>query len=42
MKTLIKGIPLLLVLIVISSCGSEDSRIKTDIKIPVSVVNIKP
>ncbi len=42
MKNLIKGIPLLLVLIVLSSCSSEDSSIKTDIKIPVSVASIKP
>jgi membrane fusion protein (multidrug efflux system) len=41
MKKLIKGIPLLLVLIVLSSCSSEDSSIKTDIKIPVSVISIK-
>jgi RND family efflux transporter MFP subunit len=40
MKKLIKGIPLLLVF-VLSSCGSEDSSIKTEIKIPVSVVSIK-
>jgi membrane fusion protein, multidrug efflux system len=51
MKKLIKGIVLpptcrgilsLLVLIIISSCNPEDSGIKTDIKIPVSVVSIKP
>jgi membrane fusion protein, multidrug efflux system len=32
----------LLVLIAISSCNPEDSNIKTEIKIPVSVVTIKP
>lgn len=50
MKKLIKGISSptrqallsLLLLIVISSCNPEDSRIKTEIKIPVSVVSIKP
>ena len=42
MKKLIKGILSLLVLIVISSCNPEDSSIKTEIKIPVSVVSIKP
>lgn len=50
MKKLIKdivpttcgGILPLLVLIVISSCNPEDSSIKTEIKIPVSVVTIKP
>jgi membrane fusion protein, multidrug efflux system len=50
MKTLIKGhIPTylrgilpLLALIVICSCSPEDSSIKTEIKIPVSVVSIKP
>jgi len=47
MKKLIKDIfpatclPLLM-LIVISSCNPEDSSIKTEIKIPVSVVTIKP
>jgi membrane fusion protein, multidrug efflux system len=48
MKTLIKGsivcqgfLPLL-VLLVITSCNPEDSSIKTEIKIPVSVVSIKP
>jgi membrane fusion protein, multidrug efflux system len=29
-------------LIVISSCNPDDSRIKTEIKIPVSVVSVKP
>jgi RND family efflux transporter MFP subunit len=42
MKKLIKGALPLLVLIVISSCNPEDSSIKTEIKIPVSVVSIKP
>jgi membrane fusion protein, multidrug efflux system len=48
MKKLIKGsrvclgILPLLVLIAISSCNPEDSSIKTEIKIPVSVVSIKP
>jgi membrane fusion protein, multidrug efflux system len=48
MKKLIKGSTIcqeilpLLVLIAISSCNPEDSSIKTEIKIPVSVVSIKP
>ncbi len=43
MKMLIKGIlPLLMLTIIISSCNPEDSSIKTEIKIPVSVVSIKP
>src|SRR5688572_12107289 len=47
MKKLIKGIVCqgilpLLVLTVISSCNPDDSNIKTEIKIPVSVVSIKP
>jgi membrane fusion protein, multidrug efflux system len=42
MKKLIKEILPLLILVIISSCNSEDSNIKTDIKIPVSVVSIKP
>src|SRR5688572_24883734 len=42
MKTMIKEILPLLVLIVLSSCGAEDSNIKTEINIPVSVVSIKP
>lgn len=43
MKMLIKGIlPLLMLTIVIASCNPEDSSIKTEIKIPVSVVSIKP
>jgi RND family efflux transporter MFP subunit len=37
-----QGILPLLVLILISSCNPEDSSIKTEIKIPVSVVSIKP
>ena len=36
------GILPLLVLAVISSCSPEDSSIKSEIKIPVSVVSIKP
>jgi membrane fusion protein, multidrug efflux system len=42
MKKLIKGILPVLALIVISSCNSGDASIKTEIKIPVSVVSIKP
>lgn len=42
MKKLIKEILPLVILIIISSCGGEDSNIKTEIKIPVSVVSIKP
>jgi membrane fusion protein, multidrug efflux system len=42
MKKLIKETLPLLVLIVISSCTPEGSDIKTEIKIPVSVVSIKP
>jgi membrane fusion protein, multidrug efflux system len=42
MKNLIKGILTLLVLIGIASCNNDDSNIKTEIKIPVSVVSIKP
>jgi membrane fusion protein (multidrug efflux system) len=42
MKKLIKGILSLLVLILVSSCNNEDSNIKTEIKIPVSVISIKP
>jgi RND family efflux transporter MFP subunit len=37
-----QGILPLLVLALISSCNPEDSSIKTEIKIPVSVVSIKP
>jgi membrane fusion protein, multidrug efflux system len=37
-----RGILPLLVLMVISSCNSDDSNIKTEIKIPVSVISIKP
>jgi membrane fusion protein, multidrug efflux system len=40
--TTCQGILPLLMLIVISSCNPEDSSIKTEIKIPVSVVTIKP
>lgn len=42
MKKLFKEILPLLIVIIISSCGGEDSNIKTEIKIPVSVVSIKP
>src|SRR5687767_8852274 len=42
MKNLILSILVLLLLAIISSCGKEDSNIKTEIKIPVSVVSIKP
>ena len=42
MKTLKHGILSLLALAVILSCSPEDSSIKTEIKIPVSVVSIKP
>lgn len=43
MKKLIKGfLPLLMSTIIIASCNPEDSSIKTEIKIPVSVVSIKP
>jgi len=43
MKMLLKGIlPLLMLTILIASCNPEDSSIKTEIKIPVSVVSIKP
>jgi membrane fusion protein, multidrug efflux system len=42
MKKLIKGVLPMLVLTIIASCNPEDSSIKTDIKIPVSVVSIKP
>src|SRR5688500_4244455 len=42
MKTLIKVILPVLMLINIFSCGPEDSSIKTEVKIPVSVVSIKP
>jgi RND family efflux transporter MFP subunit len=43
MKMLLKGIlPLLMLTIIIASCNPEDSSIKTEIKIPVSVVSIKP
>src|SRR5688572_29700889 len=43
MKMLLKGIlPMLMLTIIIASCNPEDSNIKTEIKIPVSVVSIKP
>lgn len=42
MRTLKFGILPLLLLATLSSCGPEDSSIKTEIKIPVSVVSIKP
>jgi len=42
MKKLKYGIPLLLVLAILSSCRPEDSRIATEIKIPVSVISVKP
>ena len=35
-------LPLLVVLTMLSSCSPEDNNIKTEIKIPVSVVSIKP
>jgi membrane fusion protein (multidrug efflux system) len=42
MKNLILSILVLLLLAIMSSCGKEDNNIKTEIKIPVSVVSIKP
>lgn len=42
MKKLKIGILPLLMLAVLSSCSPEDSSIKSEIKIPVSVVSIKP
>jgi membrane fusion protein, multidrug efflux system len=36
------GILTLLVFTFLSACNNEDSRIKTEIKIPVSVVSVKP
>lgn len=42
MKKLIKDILPLLALIVVAACSSDDSTIKTEIKIPVSVMSIKP
>jgi RND family efflux transporter MFP subunit len=42
MKKLKYAILPLLVLMIFSSCGPQDSNIKTEIKIPVSVVSIKP
>lgn len=35
-------LPLLITLTILSSCSPEDNNIKTEIKIPVSVVSIKP
>jgi membrane fusion protein, multidrug efflux system len=42
MKKLSKGILPLLAFVIIAACNPEDSNIKTEIKIPVSVVTIKP
>jgi membrane fusion protein (multidrug efflux system) len=42
MKKLIQGILPLFVLVVLSACNNDDSNIKTEIKIPVSVLSIKP
>ena len=42
MKKLKYAILPLLTLVVLLSCGPQDSNIKTEIKIPVSVVSIKP
>jgi membrane fusion protein, multidrug efflux system len=42
MKKLIPAILPLLMLSILFSCNPEDSSIKTEIKIPVSVVSIKP
>ncbi|HYC84364.1 MAG TPA: efflux RND transporter periplasmic adaptor subunit [Chryseosolibacter sp.] len=42
MKNLINGLFPLLVLITASACSPEGSNIKTEIKIPVSVMSIKP
>jgi len=42
MKKVKFGILTLLLLTLLSSCGSQDSAIKTEIKIPVSVISIKP
>lgn len=42
MRTLHYAIFPLLALIILSSCSPENSSIQTDIKIPVSVVSIKP
>jgi RND family efflux transporter MFP subunit len=42
MKKLKTGLVALLILIVLQSCDNEESDIQTEIKIPVSVVSIKP
>jgi membrane fusion protein (multidrug efflux system) len=42
MKKLKTGIIALLLLIILQSCDNEESDIQTEIKIPVSVVSIKP
>lgn len=42
MKKLKHGILSMMVLTILSSCNPEDSSIKTEIKIPVSVISIKP
>ena len=42
MKKLKTGITALLLIIVLQSCDNEESDIQTEIKIPVSVVSIKP
>lgn len=42
MKTLKQGIQLSILLAILYGCSPQDSNIKTEIKIPVSVVSIKP
>jgi membrane fusion protein, multidrug efflux system len=42
MKTLIEPVLPLLILIILAACAGDDNNIKTEIKIPVSVVSIKP
>lgn len=42
MKKLKNGIIPLLLLIILAGCNGEESDIQTDIKIPVSVISIKP
>lgn len=42
MKNFKYGILPVLAVIILASCASEDSSIKTEIKIPVSVISIKP
>lgn len=42
MKKLKHGILSMMVLTILSSCNPEDSSIKTEIKIPVSVISIRP